>query len=299
MNGETKDTAGVFGGTLTFACDYVKAGSAGNSKVGTYTIKPSGLTSGNYDISFVKGTLTVEQATGQVTIDAIGEKTFGDADFVLSVDKHGSDGALTYTSSDEDVLEVDNTGKVILKKAGTATITVSMVADTNHTDATNSIEITVAKKAAKLQVTSLTYTAVYGDSDIDLGLTTEGESAVTYTTTDDSVATAADGKLHIVGAGDATITLSMAESTNYLAKDVDITVTVHPAALTVTADNKSTDYGTDTPAFTVKYDGFKNGDTADKAGVLTGTLDFDCNYQKGDATNGKAGTYNIIPKGLT
>ena len=299
VNGETETTTGVLNGTLAFACDYVKAGSADNSKVGTYAITPSGLTSANYDISFVNGTLKVERATGQVTIDAIGEKTFGDADFVLSVDKHGSDGALTCTSSDEDVLEVDNTGKVTLKKAGTATITVSMAADTNHTAATNSIEITVAKKAAKLQVTSLTYTAGYGDSDIDLGLTTEGESAVTYTTTDDSVATAANGKLHIVGAGDATVTLSMAESTNYLAKDVDITVTVHPAALTVTADNKSTDYGTDAPAFTVKYDGFKNGDTADKAGVLTGTLDFDCNYQKGDATNGKAGTYNIIPKGLT
>ena len=298
VNGETETTTGVLNGTLAFACDYVKAGSADNSKVGTYAITPSGLTSANYDISFVNGTLTVERATGQVTIDAIGEKTFGDADFVLSVDKHGSDGALTYTSSDEDVLEVDNTGKVTLKKAGTATITVSMAADTNHTAATNSIDITVARKAATLQVTEVSYTATYGDPDIDLGLQKEGESVVTYTSTKSDVATAADGKLHIVGAGDATITLSMEQSTNYLAANVTISVKVHPAALTVTADNKSTDYGTDAPAFTVKYDGFQNGDTADKEGVLSGTLGFDCSYKKGDATNGKAGTYDIIPKGL-
>ena len=72
MNGETKDTAGVFGGTLTFACDYVKAGSADNtgaesadnSKAGTYTIKPSGLTSANYEITLKAGTLTVGRATG-------------------------------------------------------------------------------------------------------------------------------------------------------------------------------------------------------------------------------------------
>ena len=298
VNGETETTTGVLNGTLAFACDYVKAGSADNSKVGTYAITPSGLTSANYDISFVNGTLTVERATGQVTIDAIGEKTFGDADFVLSVDKHGSDGALTYTSSDEDVLEVDNTGKVTLKKAGTATITVSMAADTNHTAATNSIDITVARKAATLQVTEVSYTATYGDPDIDLGLQKEGESVVTYTSTKSDVATAADGKLHIVGAGDATITLSMEQSTNYLAANVTISVKVNPAALTVTADNKSTDYGTDAPAFTVKYDGFQNGDTADKEGVLSGTLGFDCSYKKGDATNGKAGTYDIIPKGL-
>ena len=299
VNGETETTTGVLNGTLAFACDYVKAGSADNSKVGTYAITPSGLTSANYDISFVNGTLTVERATGQVTIDAIGEKTFGDADFVLSVDKHGSDGALTYTSSDEDVLEVDNTGKVTLKKAGTATITVSMAADTNHTAATNSIDITVARKAATLQVTEVSYTATYGDPDIDLGLQKEGESVVTYTSTKSDVATAADGKLHIVGAGDATITLSMEQSTNYLAANVTISVKVNPAALTVTADNKSTDYGTDAPAFTVKYDGFQNGDTADKEGVLSGTLGFDCSYKKGDATNGKAGTYDIVPKGLT
>ena len=299
VNGETETTTGVLNGTLAFACDYVKAGSADNSKVGTYAITPSGLTSANYDISFVNGTLKVERATGQVTIDAIGEKTYGDADFVLSVDKHGSDGALTYTSSDEDVLEVDNTGKVTLKKAGTATITVSMAADTNHTAATNSIDITVARKAATLQVTEVSYTATYGDPDIDLGLKKEGESVVTYTSTKSDVATAADGKLHIVGVGDATIKLSMEQSTNYLAKDVEITVKVNPAALTVTAENKTIDYGTDAPTFTVKYDGFKNTDTADKEGVLSGTLGFDCSYKKGDATNGKTGNYDITPKGLT
>ena len=308
VNGEKKDTVGVFGGTLTFACDYVKAGSFGagntgagstdNSKVGTYTIKPSGLTSANYEITFKAGTLTVEQATGQVSIASVGNKTYGDADFALSVDKHGSDGTLTYTSSNTKVLTVDNNGNVKLLKAGTARITVQMAEGTNYTAASNSIDITVKKKAAILQVKEIAYTVTYGDDDIDLGLQTEGESAVTYKSTDAAVATAADGKLHIVGAGTATITLSMAESMNYLAKNATISVTVNKAKLTVTAQDKSTDYGTDAPAFTVKYDGFKNGDKADKEGVFSGTLGFDCRYKKGDATNGNTGTYDIIPKGL-
>ena len=44
----------VLGGTLTFDCDYQK----GSGK-GSYTITPGGLTSDNYTISFVSGTLTV------------------------------------------------------------------------------------------------------------------------------------------------------------------------------------------------------------------------------------------------
>ena len=49
------ETAAVLGGTLAFACDYVKD----QSGVGTYTITPSGYTSDNYAITFANGTLTV------------------------------------------------------------------------------------------------------------------------------------------------------------------------------------------------------------------------------------------------
>ena len=44
----------VLGGTLVFECDYQK----GSGK-GSYTITPGGLTSDNYTVSFVSGTLTV------------------------------------------------------------------------------------------------------------------------------------------------------------------------------------------------------------------------------------------------
>ena len=49
------DTYSDLGGTLVYDCDY-KPGSP----VGTYTITPSGLVSGNYAITYVPGTLTVE-----------------------------------------------------------------------------------------------------------------------------------------------------------------------------------------------------------------------------------------------
>ncbi|MGE5494497.1 MAG: MBG domain-containing protein [Burkholderiales bacterium] len=56
------DTEADLGGTLVFSCSYA-AGSA----VGTYKITPSGLTSDNYNITFVDGTLTVNTLMLTVT----------------------------------------------------------------------------------------------------------------------------------------------------------------------------------------------------------------------------------------
>ena len=55
-------------GTLDFDYDYQQYGN-----VGSYDITPKGLTSGNYDITFTKGTLTVEQKN--VTIQGVSVET--------------------------------------------------------------------------------------------------------------------------------------------------------------------------------------------------------------------------------
>ena len=57
------DTAEDLGGRLSFACDYAQF-----SNKGTYTITPSGFESGNYEISYVPGTLTVNPKAITVTI---------------------------------------------------------------------------------------------------------------------------------------------------------------------------------------------------------------------------------------
>jgi len=60
-NGETES---VLGGTLVFACDYAQF-----SDKGEYTIKASGYTSGNYNIGYVDGTLTVSAKKINVAIN--------------------------------------------------------------------------------------------------------------------------------------------------------------------------------------------------------------------------------------
>ena len=64
VNGENEE---VLTGTLDFVYDYEQYGN-----VGSYHITPKGLTSGNYDITFTKGILTVKQK--DVTIQGVAVK---------------------------------------------------------------------------------------------------------------------------------------------------------------------------------------------------------------------------------
>ncbi|WP_244263640.1 MBG domain-containing protein [Fibrobacter succinogenes] len=61
------ETASVLGGKLTYSYNYKKL-----DKVGEYTITPSGLTSGNYEITYAAGTLTVKKA--DVSVEALAAK---------------------------------------------------------------------------------------------------------------------------------------------------------------------------------------------------------------------------------
>lgn len=60
VSGDDKDD---LGGTLAFDCDYAQFANKGE-----YTITPSGLTSGNYEITYKSGTLTVNPKPITVTI---------------------------------------------------------------------------------------------------------------------------------------------------------------------------------------------------------------------------------------
>lgn len=72
VNGET---ASVLAGTLTYG------GTAQNKiNAGSYTIIPGGLTSSNYNISFVAGTLTITQKTISISGATVQDKTYDATD---------------------------------------------------------------------------------------------------------------------------------------------------------------------------------------------------------------------------
>ena len=94
---------------------------------------------------------------------------------------------------------------------------------------------------------------------------------------------------------------TLSASANYTINYTGATLTIAKALLTVTAKDKSIDYGGEASNDGVSYSGFVNGETA---GVLGGTLTFSYNSKAdgtGDAytTSSPKGTYYIIPGGLT
>ena len=58
------ESISVLEGTLIFDCEYTEESGAG-----TYAIEPDGVTSDNYDISFVSGTLKVNTSKARITLE--------------------------------------------------------------------------------------------------------------------------------------------------------------------------------------------------------------------------------------
>ena len=233
----------VLHGSLTYEFNYTPG-----SDIGHYSIKPQGLTSNNYAITFKAGTLTVtertvalnwhdfenrtyndgkevtatagnlvngdeikvtvengdQQAFGTYTATATGltgdkaknyalpmnterEYTIGLAKQTLTFEKSGAQsvtygdtltnaatndcadkngGAVTYTSSNENVATVDENGIVTGKKVGTVTITATAAAvDGKYAEATASYELTVTQRSISLSLRQIT--RKYGEPGVD------------------------------------------------------------------------------------------------------------------------------------
>ena len=141
---------------------------------------------------------------------------------------------VTWSSSDDTIATVEN-GKVTAVKAGTATITASVsdtvkatceVTITDEVKPLTAIDVTADKTEIELNATA-NLTVTYNPED------TTDDKAVTWSTSDDKVATVKDGVVTAVGYGKATITAKVGELTD----TVEITVLERPAtALDVKAD---------------------------------------------------------------
>ena len=95
-------------------------------------------------------------------------------------------------------------------------------------------------------------------------------------------------------AKDYTVWYKVVGGNNYNDQEAkSVIVNIKAAPLTITAENKTVNYGVEAPKYTVKYDGFVNNETKADLG---GTLGFTCKY----TTESPAGTpIDIIPSGLT
>ena len=202
-----------------------------------------------------------QKANAGLSVDAVPEKTYGDPAFQLNVHAD-SDGKVTYSSDNVNTATVDENGTVTIHQVGTATLTIRIAETAKYLPGEVTVTITVVRKNATLTVEKLTYSVTYGDADFIIGYASEGESSVTFTSSNEKVATVdKNGVVHIVSAGSATITLNMEQSGKYNAVSKKVEVIVAPKAITVTADNQTKIYDEDDPELTYTAVGLVGEDT--------------------------------------
>ena len=236
------ETPSVLGGTLSL----VNTDAAPTTSVGSYSgaIVASGLTSTNYTITYIGGTLTVTPAPLTITASGV-SRVYGASDPALGLTYSGFvngetssvlGGALSVVDSDA----APTTG--VGSYAGV--ITASGLTATNYTITYVAGNLTVTP--APLTITANGVSRVYGASDPALGVTysgfVNGETSsvlggVLSVVDSDAASTTA------VGSYAGVITASGLTSTNYTISYVNGSLTVNPAPLTITANSTTKTYG--------------------------------------------------------
>lgn len=132
----------------------------------------------------------------------------------------------------------------------------------------------------------------YGDLPFALPsvTTNNNRGEITYTVADENVAVIADGRVHIRGTGETTLTVRQSATDSHTAAEVTIPFTVSKAVLTVTAENKECRQGDEMPGLTYVYKGFVTGEDET---VLSAVPEISCEVSE----TVQAGTFLITVSG--
>ena len=196
---------------------------------------------------------TAIHASQTISFDPFGTRSFGEPDIELPLTA-SSGLAITYVSNNTAVATVS--GNIVsMVGVGSAIITASQAGDANFNSAGNVAKtLTVSKGSQTITFNALT-NKIFGGADFDLTATASSTLAVSYASSDVTVATISGNTVTIIGAGSAVITASQdGDTNNNAAPDVAQTLTVTKAdqtiSITAIADKVITDADFDVTATT-------------------------------------------------
>lgn len=185
----------------------------------------------------LKHTITVNQA-GRIAVTSVElDKTSltlkpeETATLVATVKPdNATDKNVTWSSSDSSIATVDETGKVTAVKIGSATITAKAG------DKTAECKVTVFVAVTSVELNKTTLSLIEGDSET-LTATVKPDNAtdktVSWSSSDEKVATVKDGKVTAVKVGEAIITAKAGDKT------AECKVTVNPVPVSAVELNKT------------------------------------------------------------
>lgn len=270
-------------GTPNFTCNY--------NKVGNYSITVDGLENSNYAITYVNGTLTVNERT--VTLD------WGtDNSFIYDGKSHTlNPTAKNVVNNDNLGLTVTITGENISGSfainVGTYTATAS-ITNKNYVIAENNKTATFTITARALTITANNHEIIYGSAPATNGYTIrgiEGETPETANIGGTVKLTTTYTQYGNVGEYDIIVDISGLSSSNYSFTAVNGKLTVNQKELTVTAKNHEITYGEEPSANGYTINGFVNNENES---VIKGleNLTYIIEYTQWE----DIGLYSITPK---
>jgi subtilisin-like proprotein convertase family protein len=263
------ENASVLEGTLLFATS-----AQTNSPVGSYPIVPSGLSSTNYSLAYSNGTLSVlpyalvASANNQ-------SRSYGATNPPLT-------GSLTGVQNGDNINPIYSTAAQTNSPVGTYTVEVALLdpdyALTNYSVTTNLGTLTITPAA--LMVSADNQTRAYGAPNPPLTGTVTGlQNGDNITAAYYTIAPPSSPP----GTYNIGVTLNDPDNLlpNYSVTTNTGTLTITPAVLVASADNKTRAYGAPNPTLTGTVAGLQNGDNI--------TASFFTTAQ----TNSPPGTYPI------
>ena len=276
----------------------------------TATASLSGTAAGNYTLPEDKKSNAFTISPKPVTVNSTGitaeNKIYdGKTSATLSGSFAFDDGMII---DGDNVTITGGTGAFADKNVGTGKTVVISGVTLGGTDAGN-YTLSAQPTGVTGSITKKTVTVTSGITasnktyDGTTWATLSGSSAViSGKVTGDVLGVSASGAFANKNAGTgktvtiSSITLTGTDKGNYVltttSNQATTTANISKKALTVTADDKSVEYGDAAPTYTASYSGFVSGESKSN---LSGSLSFSCSYTSSSNT----GTYTITPSGHT
>jgi len=181
------------------------------SPVGTYPINGSGATAANYIFTYTAGTLTITPAPLLITANNQ-TRIYGVANPPLTLTYTGfitGDDATKFT-----IQPIVTTTATITSPVGAYPIIASGANNPNYTVtyAPGALTITVAPRVLTFGPLA---DKTFGDADFDPGATINTNDLIIYASSDPTIASIINGKVHILMAGTVIITATVAPRANY------------------------------------------------------------------------------------
>lgn len=191
--------------------------TVGNVIVNTGDLQVRAKETDGYKASDVISNTSAYTATLEGSVSLSGTAKYGET-LTATVTGAQQGAVLTYTfSADDTVLQQgsSNTYKIVSAEAIGKQITVKVSAE-GYIGTVNDTSDTVAKADGVLTLKQTEFTPTFGDEAFKLGCSRTGDGTISYKVSDEKVIKVSDtGEVTIVGAGSATVTVSLSETECY------------------------------------------------------------------------------------